>query len=219
MNPTVPPFKALLKKNFFAGLLVLLPLVVIGWIASRVFVTLWGLRNLLPDHWLPENIFQDPAISGLVNIVFIVCAVVLLAAGVSFLGWTSKLYLGRKILGLIAEVIQHIPVLRGVYTSLVQLLNALTLGGTNQFSRVVYVEYPRRESWTLAFVTSSARIPQIQSALLGLYVPTTPNPTSGFYILVPEKDVIDADMGVDEALKTIISLGLAVTPELAGKIP
>ena len=129
------------------------------------------------------------------------------------LGWFSRRYLGKKSLELIEEIILRIPVLRGIYTALTQMLRALTVGGGQQFHRVVYLEYPRKGLWTLAFVTGPAKGPAVPPHHLNVYVPTTPNPTSGFYLIVPEGEVRESHMKVDEAFKTILSLGIAQQQE------
>jgi uncharacterized membrane protein len=137
----------------------------------------------------------------------------LAALGISFLGWVSKQYLGQKILELIAFLIQRIPVVRTVYSALDQLLKTVAAGGGKQFSRVVYVEFPRAGCWTLAFVTGRAKVPGSNSPHLNVFVPATPNPTSGFYLIVAEQDVREAGMSVEEAFKAILSLGIASQPQ------
>jgi uncharacterized membrane protein len=170
---------------------------------------LWGFQEFLPEEWRPERLVQDPGLAVLFNAVFTVGVAFLVALGISFLGWVSKLYLGQKFLEGLAEVIQRIPVIRTVYSALDQLLRTIAAGGGQQFNRVVYVEYPRRDSWTIAFVTGTTRMPGQTETYLNLYVPTTPNPTSGFYLIIAERDVREAKMSVEEAFKRILSLGIA----------
>jgi uncharacterized membrane protein len=197
----ISTFGQLLKRHFLAGLFIVLPIGVIGWIIGSVFGLLWKLPYLLPPNLQPENMFFDhETIIQLFNFVVTVVATLTLALGISFVGWVSKQYIGRKLLDLLAEVISHIPVIRSVYSALDQLLKTLASSDGGQFSRVVYIEYPRKGLWALAFVTGPARGPNI---------PTTPNPTSGFHLLVPESDVRESHLSVEEAFKTILSLGLA----------
>ena len=125
------------------------------------------------------------------------------------MGWASKQYLGKKTLYALEEAIERIPVIRSVYSALNQLLRGITAGGGQQFSRVVYVEYPRSGMWTLAFVTGTSQIPGDGAPALNLYVPTTPNPTSGFFLIVPEKEIRESHLSVEEAFKIILSLGIA----------
>jgi uncharacterized membrane protein len=204
-----PGILSLLKKNFFAGLFVVAPFIVIAWLMGIVLHSIWGLREWVPQAWRPEAWMPDPDAALLINGAFTIGVVLLLAFAVSFIGWVSKQYLGKRVLKFIAEIIEHIPVIRSVYSALDQLLRTMGPGGGQQFSRVVYVEYPRKGVWTLAFVTSAARGPAAPAKHLNIYVPTTPNPTSGFHLLVPEADVKESEMSVEEAFRTILSLGIA----------
>lgn len=205
----IPNIGALLRSNFFAGLLVVIPLAVIAWMIAGAFEALWGLQLFLPEEWRPQNIFEDPTLILLINAAFTLGAALLLALGVSFLGWVSKQYLGMKLLEILASMIQRIPVVRSVYSALDQLLRTMASGGGQQFNRVVYVEYPRKGSWALAFVTGPAKGPGAPENHLNVYVPTTPNPTSGFHLIVPEAEVRESHMKVEEAFRTILSLGIA----------
>jgi uncharacterized membrane protein len=183
---------------------------VIGWIIGSVFGLLWKLPYLLPPNLQPENMFFDhETIIQVFNFVVAVVGTLTLAFLVSFVGWVSKQYIGKKFLELIAEVISHIPVIRSVYSALDQLLKTLASGDGGQFSRVVYIEYPRKGIWALAFVTGPARGPNVPEKHLNVYIPTTPNPTSGFHLLVPENEVRESNLSVEQAFKTILSLGLA----------
>jgi uncharacterized membrane protein len=205
----LPRIGALLRGHFFAGLLVLIPLGVVAWVCASVLRTLWRIQLLLPEEWRPAAFIADPAVARMVNVAFTLGSALVLALVISMLGWASKQFLGRKILEFIGEIIQRIPVVRSIYSALDQLLRTMAAGGGQQFNRVVYVEYPRRGSWALAFVTSKAMGPNAPANHLNVYVPTTPNPTSGFHLIVPEAEVRESGMKVEDAFKTILSLGLA----------
>lgn len=207
-----PGLLRLIQANFLTGALVLLPFVVVGWVVGWIVGTLWRLHLFLPEAWHPEAFDQNPALENLVNLLFTVGATAVLILGISLLGWISKQFLGRKALEFAADVIQRIPVLRSVYGALDQLLRTLASGGGKQFSRVVYVEYPRKGIWALAFVTGPAQGPNVPPGHLNVYVPTTPNPTSGFHLLVPEAEVRESHLRVEEAFRTILSLGIAQGP-------
>ena len=189
------------KKHFFAGLLVLIPFGVIVWIVGITLNSILRLHNLLPANLRPDH----PAMNLLLGIGDIV--IIILA--ISSLGWVSKHYVGKKILELIEEIIQRIPLIRSIYSALDQLLKTFAAEGGQQFHRVVYVEYPRKGIWTLAFVTSHTKATGIPKNHLNIYVPTTPNPTSGFYLIVPESEVKECDLKVEDAFKVILSLGIA----------
>lgn len=203
----------ILKSHFFTGLFVVIPLAVIGWITYWVLGFLWQLQLLIPMSLRPENFILNEVAVYFVNILLTLGAALFVAFMISFLGWSSKHLVGKTILEWISEVIQRIPVIRSIYSALDQLLRTIASGGGKQFSRVVYVEYPRKGMWVLAFVTAPAKGFQVNSEksemYLNLYVPTTPNPTSGFHLIVAESEVRESHMKVEEAFKTLLSLGIA----------
>jgi uncharacterized membrane protein len=133
----------ILKRHFLAGLFIVLPIGVIGWIIGSVFGLLWKLPYLLPTNLQPENIFFDhETIIQLVNFVVTIAATLALAFAVSFVGWVSKQYIGKKLLDVLAEIISHIPVIRSVYSALDQLLKTLASNDGGQFSRVGFGRWP-----------------------------------------------------------------------------
>lgn len=209
-NRQCPEVGTLLKKNFLAGLFVLVPFLVIAWLLTGFIAALWGIHDYLPEDWQPSALSQDPSWAFAINTLFVLAVGILLALGISFLGWISKLWLGQRILNLLSDLIQKIPVIRSVYSGLDQLLKTLaSSGGSQQFNRVVYIEYPRRGIWALAFVTGTAKGPNAPEGHLNVYIPTTPNPTSGFHLIVPEAEVRESQLKVEDAFKTILSLGIA----------
>lgn len=207
--PKIPPLGPLLRGYFVSGMLILIPLVVTGWIITGMLNFLWGFQEWLPSSWHEFMSGSPRSITLVLKVAFTATIALLLALGISLLGWTSQQYLGKKLLESISELIQRIPVLRSVYSALDQMLKALGSGGGQQFNRVVYVEYPRPGMWTLGFVTGVTRNKAFPESMLNLFVPTTPNPTGGFYLLVPESQVRESGMGVEDAFRTILSLGVA----------
>jgi uncharacterized membrane protein len=205
----IPNIGTLLRSHFVSGMLVLIPLLVTGWMILGVARFLWSFKEWLPSAWI-EAMDQSPqALVLAVEVAFSVGVAVGLALLISFLGWISQRYLGRKLIEGLADLIQRIPVLRSVYSALDQMLRALGSGGGKQFSRVVYLEYPRQGIWTLGFVTGAAKSKALPDGMLNVFVPTTPNPTGGFYLVVPESQVRESQMGVEDAFRTILSLGVA----------
>lgn len=203
-------FASLFRRHFLTGVFVLIPFAAVAWILGNIFAALWTLHLLIPEDWKPVYHF-DPFTAQLINFGITIGLTVLFAFLVSALGWFSKNILGARILRFFSNLVQRIPVVRAIYSSLNQLLKTMASGDKQQFSRVVYIEYPRRGSWVLAFVTGAARSP-VEGSLekfLNLYVPTTPNPTSGFHLIVAESEVRDSKLSVEEAFKTILSLGIA----------
>lgn len=216
-----PNLVSLLRGHFFTGLLVVIPLGVIAWILGAVVGMLWRMNAFLPLSWRPESFVLDPTLAFFINLGITIGLALLLALGISVLGWMSKQYLGQKILDFIGDIIQRIPVVRSIYSALDQLLKTFATGSGQQFNRVVYVEYPRKGLWTIAFVTGPAKGPGVPPDHLNIYVPTTPNPTSGFHLLVAETEVRESHMKVEEAFKAILSLGIAQpsSPSTKGSAP
>ncbi|MBI5548842.1 MAG: DUF502 domain-containing protein [Deltaproteobacteria bacterium] len=205
----LPRLGALLRSHFLSGLLVVTPFGVIVWISIVALQALWGLRQLVPEPWRPEHWLPSTTLAWLVDVAITLGAVAFLALSISLIGWVSKQLLGQKLLDFVADhVIQRIPVLRSVYSALEQLLRTFTQGGGQQFHRVVYVEYPRKGVWAIAFVTGPVRESALLEGLVNIYVPTTPNPTSGFHLIVPEAEVKPTNLSVEEAFRTILSLGI-----------
>lgn len=199
----------LLRAHFFAGVLIIIPIAVIGWLLLAALGTIWALQEVLPLAWRPENYLPNAFLVLLVKLAFTIACALVLALGISTLGWASKQFLGGKILRMIGDFIQKIPILRSIYSALDQLLKTLAANGDQQFNRVVYFEYPRKGVWVIAFVTGPAKSTAFPSGYLNIYVPTTPNPTSGFHLIVPETEVRDSNLKVEDAFKILLSLGIA----------
>lgn len=199
----------IVRANFFTGLLVLAPLAVTAWILKGLLLWMWNVYVALPEslRFLPPA--EGPlrfAVNGLGLLVVTAALVVL----ITFLGWVSRQYLGKQLFAAVGHVIQKIPLLGTVYSALEQLVQTFSGSKDKKFSRVVYVEFPRKGSWTLGFVTGDGPNPTIgPGAILSVFVPAVPNPTSGFVLLVPEHEVKPTDLSVDEAFKWVLSLGLA----------
>lgn len=210
MRFKLPSPRVLVREHFLSGLLVATPIGVVTWMLGAVIGTLWDLSRILPESWQPSHLFSSPWAAFGINLAFTIVGTALLFLLVSFIGWSSKQYLGERALGWFGEVVNRIPVVRSVYSALGQLLKAMTpSGGGSQFSRVVYLEYPRPGVWTLAFVTSAQQTRTFSEPHLHVYVPTTPNPTSGFYLVAKESEVRESGLTVEEAFKLILSLGIA----------
>lgn len=197
-----------MRSNFLTGVFVLLPLVVSGYLLLIVVDKLWRIKDLIPEQWLPV-VFQHSALGFLFNVVFTAFSTLVIAFMVSAIGWSSKLYLGQKVIRFFSEVLHHIPVLRSVHGALEQLLSTISKGEGNQFSRVVLVEFPKAGMYSLAFVTGVSKLDRDLSSHINVFIPMTPNPTSGFYLIVPESSVKETHMTVEEAFRTLLSLGIA----------
>ncbi len=194
--------KIIIKDHFLSGLIVLAPilivLIVFQWIFGGLFLYIHNLTG------------QVSPLLDLVIVVGILLAGVLI---VSLIGLFSRLYFGQKVFEWLKEAMQKVPFFGAIYSSLEQLISAISSSGGKQFNRVVYIEYPRKEVWAVAFVTGNAKLRGIPPGYLSVYIPTVPNPTSGFHLMVKESEVIESGLKVDEAFKLILSLGVAMPHE------
>jgi len=165
------------------------------------------INDIVPPEYLPETLFNlGNTIPGS-GIVWVILVIVITGALVSN-------FIGRKLLELWEKLLNRIPGFRGIYKALKQLSDTVLSTSGDSFKKAVLVEYPRKGMWTIAFQTGNYHgevEKKIGEEIINIYVPTTPNPTSGFFIMLPKDDVIELDMSVDEAFKLIISTGV-VTP-------
>lgn len=197
----------IIKEYFLSGLLVLAPILIVVIVFQWIFGGLLAWIDRVPLYY----IFQEDT-GPLIALVRFAIMIAIIVGGVllvSATGFFSRLYFGRKLFQWLREGIQKIPFFGAIYSSLDQLFKAISSSGGKQFSRVVYVEYPRRDVWAVAFVTGDAPFMGLPPGCISVYVPTVPNPTSGFHLMVPESDVRESGLKVDEAFKLILSLGVA----------
>lgn len=203
---------ASIRRYLIAGLLVVLPV----WVTFEVIRFLVGITDkslkLLPKGWQPEQLFGF-AIPGL---GIVISFLVLLLTGMLVTN-----YLGSKLIDLWDWILSRIPLVRSVHGSVKQILQTIFLSGSQSFSRVLLIQYPRKGLWSLAFQTGSGW-QELQDRfgyeMINVFVPTTPNPTSGFLLMIPKTDAIELNLSVDEALKLVISLGV-VHPSIQNHIP
>ena len=201
------------KKYFITGLLIWIPLtitfMVIAWIVNTLDqILLWLPRNAQPQAILGFNI---PGI-GVVMTLLIILVTGLVAANV----------LGQKLVKVWESLLARIPVVKSIYYSVKQVSDTLFSSSGQAFRKALLVQYPREGAWTIAFLTGkpggdAAR--HLQGDYVSVYVPTTPNPTSGFFLMMPTKDVIELEMSVDEALKYIISMGVVAPASRRDELP
>jgi uncharacterized membrane protein len=206
------------KKYLLAGLLVWLPLAVTIWVLHAALGLLDGLFAFLlsaSQAMLPASAHSPlEALKRVPGLGVIVMLVGLLITGVFATNIFGQWWLRQG-----ARVLRQIPIVKSIYSSVKQVSDTLFSSSGNAFREAVLVQYPRQGSWTIAFVTGrpgGEAGQHLSGDYLSLYVPTTPNPTSGFFLMVPRVDVIELAMSVDEALKYIISMGVvAPKPPLA----
>lgn len=204
-----PPKKgATLKTYLFTGILVTAPVAITFYLAVQLFLLIdTNITALIPDKYNPET-YLPYGMPGL--------GVLLLVLGLIFVGWLTAHWVGRAMMALGTHLISKMPIISGVYSAFRKIFETLFGAGKNTaFRQAVLIEYPRKGLWTIAFLTGPVYTgiqKNVSEKLLSVYVPTTPNPTSGFLIYVPQKDVIPLNIGVDEALKIVLSTGI-VNPE------
>jgi uncharacterized membrane protein len=202
------------KKYLLAGLLVWLPLAITIWVLHSVLGLLDGLfawllsasQAVLPmsAHAPLEMLKSIPGLGVIVMVV-----------GLLLTGVFATNIAGQWALRQGGRVVKRIPIVKSIYSSVKQVSDTLFSSSGNAFREAVLVQYPRAGSWTIAFVTGKPggeAAEHLSGDYLSVYVPTTPNPTSGFFLMVPRADVVELRMSVDEALKYIISMGVVAPP-------
>ena len=180
------------KSKLFAGIAILLPLYLTFIVIKFVFVSLEEISEPLLNK-LGLNI---PGLGIILTIILIY-----------ILGLLMTNFLGRKIFNLGENIVKKVPIVNIIYTTLKQITDTFTKDSNDTFKGAIYIQYPRRGLWTMAFISGESKSKE-GIAYYHVFVPTTPNPTSGFFLVVPQSDSIATDMSVEEGLKTIISGGL-----------
>lgn len=209
----------MIKKYLIAGLLVWLPLAVTIWLLHAV----WGALDQLfvvflrVTQWVYNGTYATD-LQGLREVPGLSVAVVL--AALLLTGLFAANFMGQWALRQGERILRRIPIVKSIYSSVKQVSDTLFSSSGNAFRQAVLVQYPRAEAWTIAFVTgqpSGEVAAQLTEPHISLYVPTTPNPTSGFFIMVPASAVRPLAMSVDEALKYIISMGVVAPATIPNK--
>lgn len=195
-----------LRRYLIAGLLLWLPLGVTILVVRLLVGTMDQTLLLLPERLRPDALlgFHIPGL-GLLLAVSVVLVTGMLVANL----------FGRRLVALWERLLARIPLVRSIYMAVKQLAETMFSGGGQSFRKVLLIEYPRKGLWTLAFQTGTGVGEAQQKTgrdVVNVYVPTTPNPTSGFFLMVPREDVVELDMSVDDGLKMIISMGVVVPP-------
>ncbi|CBN58118.1 MULTISPECIES: DUF502 domain-containing protein [Kamptonema] len=209
-------FKQDLKNDLIAGLLVVIPLATTIWLTITIASWVINFLTKVPNQINPFDGLH-PLLVNLLNFL-VGLAVPLLS--ILLIGLMARNIAGRWLLDFGERLLQAIPLAGSVYKTLKQLLETI-LKSNDKFRRVILVEYPRRGIWALGFVTNtvSAEIEShLQGTMISIFVPTTPNPTTGWYAIVPENEVITLSMSVEDAFKVIISGGI-VNPTVSIPVP
>jgi len=202
-------FLRTLRNAFLSGLLVLAPLAVTIWILTRIFAVVGGTFSPLLFPYVPQALRNDEWLGIVWNILATVIVLVLITA----LGFLSRWVLGQYFGGLAERFIQSIPGVNTVYNTVKQIVDTFSSQHRSLFTKVVLVEFPRAGSHTIGFLTNKAGgevAARAEEELWSVFVPTTPNPTSGFLLLVPRRDIIELEMSVGDGMKLLISGGAMI---------
>jgi uncharacterized membrane protein len=188
---------ARIRNNFIAGVVVLIPIGITLYLTLAIVKVSSKIlpKEINPNNYLPYNI---PGIEIIIALILI-----------TLIGWLSLSFLGKKLLNIFDNILNKIPILRTIYSAFTQMLETFTKGKVSK-KNVVLVEYPRKGTWAVGFATNknTGEIKnKIGQEVINVFVPTTPNPTSGFLLMFPKEDVIYLDITFEQASKFIVSAG------------
>ena len=198
-----------MRKYFVTGLLILVPLAITIWVLNLIISTMDQSLLLLPERWRPEAVvgFHIPGLGTMLTLLVIFLT-----------GLATRNFVGKRIVWAWEALLIRIPVVRSIYSSVKQVSDTLFSSSGNAFRKAVLIPYPHENSYTIAFLTG---VPggDVKNHLVGeyvsVYVPTTPNPTSGFFLMMEKSRVVELDMTVDAALKYIVSMGVVAPDEVS----
>ena len=206
-----------LRNSFLTGLVVIAPVALTIWLIWSVIGWIDGfVLPFIPNLYHPDNILntifgQDVAVNirGLGVVVFLLFT--------TFVGWIAKGFLGRSLIRFGENLVRRMPVVRSIYSGVKQIAETVFAQSDRSFEKACLIEYPRKGIWAIGFISTDAKGEvkykvKAKSDLLSVFVPTTPNPTSGFMLFFPRSDVIELDMSIEDAAKLVISAGLVYPP-------
>lgn len=191
-----------MKKYFFTGLVVLIPLAITVWVLSTIINTMDQTLLLLPLAYQPKTLlgFDIPGLGTLITLLIIFLT-----------GLLTANFFGRQLLLAWESLLNRIPVVKSIYSSVKQVSDTLFSSSGQAFRKALLIQYPHAGSWAIAFQTGVPS-PEVAAHLVGehvsVFLPTTPNPTSGFFMMLPKDQTVELNMSVDEALKYIVSMGV-----------
>lgn len=194
------------KRYFITGLLIWVPLAITAWVLNLIVGTMDQSLRLLPESLHPQNLLgvNVPGVGALITLL------VILLTGVA-----AANFIGQKLVRWWEGLLARIPVVNSIYKGVKQISDTLFSPNGQAFRKALLVQYPREGSWTIAFQTGQPGgdvANHLTGEFVSVYVPTTPNPTSGFFLMMPRAEVVELDMTVDDALKYIISMGVVAPP-------
>lgn len=207
-----------MKSIFIGGLIALIPLFVSLWILGILFNLATGFSYPIARLVANSDFFQHIVHLNnktAIHIVSYILALILFVAMVYIIGLLGSLVVGRQLLNMVDNFIENLPLLKGIYGTTKQVISVFRQGGGGAgFQRVVLVEFPRLGCWTLAFVTNEVTDSNCGQRYLTVFIPMTPNPTSGFFQFFPAESVRETDWTVDQGIKIVLSGGMLAPKEL-----
>lgn len=202
------PLRTRLKRIFFTGVVILVPLALSGYVLLQLFRLMDGIFAPRIQAWIDPYVpgFYIPGLGLILTLL-----VVLL------LGWLSSNLVGRRIVARFERLIAQVPIGGSIYAATKGVMEALARDQSDAFKRVVLIEYPHKDMFALAFVTGSSKWPDIHprtADIVMVFLPTTPNPTSGYLLLVPRDKTVDLPITIEEGVRMVISGGILLPPSL-----
>lgn len=200
-----------MKRYFITGLLIWAPLGITLWVLSFILGMMDQSIMLLPAEWQPRNLLgvHIPGLGALFTLLVVFLT-----------GLLTANFIGQRLVRWWEALLHRIPVVRPIYQSVKQISDTVFSPSGQAFRQAVLVQYPRQGSWTIGFLTGTPGgeiAEHLGNGMVSLYVPTTPNPTSGFFLMVPKTDFTELDMSVEDALKYLISMGVVAPATLPVK--
>lgn len=195
-----------MKRYFITGLLIWAPLGITIWVLSFILGMMDQSIMLLPNQWQPRELlgFHLPGVGALLTLLVVFVT-----------GLLTANFIGQRLVRWWEALLHRIPVVRSVYQSVKQISDTVFSPSGQAFRQAVLVQYPRQGSWTIGFLTGKPGgeiASHLGNDMVSLYIPTTPNPTSGFFLMMPKADIVELDMSVEDALKYLISMGVVAPP-------
>lgn len=202
-----------LRKWLLTGLLVIVPGVITAWVLNWIVSTLDQTLQILPVAWQPDRLLgvHVPGFGVLLTLLILLVV-----------GAVASNFAGRKLVQWGDALVSRIPVVRSIYSSVKQVSDTLFSESGNAFRKAVLVQWPREGVWTVAFITGAPNgevAAYLRDEFVSVYVPTTPNPTGGYFVMMRKSDCVELDMSVDAALKYIVSMGVVAPAVPAVPLP
>lgn len=201
-----------IRGYFFTGIFVTAPVTITLYIAYAFFAAIDSkVRHILPAEYMDLLVYKNITIPGVGVLIAFVSFVII--------GWFASNIMGKFLIRVGEYILDRIPVVRNLYSAIKQIFETITTTQSQAFREVVMLEYPRKGVWSVGFVTGTSKgevQERVNSETINVFLPTTPNPTSGFLLFVPKKDLKFLDMTVEEGIKLVVSAGI-ITPEFDEK--